>query len=132
MVPVGAWSFFAGIWLTQSGDPLAHGHEGILHCASADRLPGGWGDASAAAEPVDKDEAEAGFEARDVTQGGVRAVLGAEGGPVVEDDALATACLGDNRGVCGLQRSAEISSEAISGRRGSGVQDGGCGKCWRR
>lgn len=127
MVPVSSWNFFAGIRLTQSGDPLAHGHEGILHCASADRLPGGGGDAAAAAQPVDEDETEAGFEARDVTQGGVRAVLGAEERPVIEDDALAASCLGDNRGVCGLQRSAEISSEAISGRRGCGVQDGGCG-----
>jgi len=34
-------SLEVGIRLTQVGDPLAHGQERYLHCASSDRLPGG-------------------------------------------------------------------------------------------
>lgn len=127
MVCPGSDSFFAGIRLTQSGDPLAHGREGFLHSVSSDRLPGGLSNGATSAHGKDEEEAEAGFLAGDVTQGGIMAVFGAEIDPGLEDGALGAARLGDNRGVCGLQRSAEISCEAISGRRGCCVQDGGCG-----
>lgn len=127
MVPVSSRNRLSGIVLTQSGDPLAHGQEGVFHRASSDRLPGDGGKSAAVAESVDEEEAEAGLMSRDVTQGGVLAVGLAEEGPIGEDVALVVASLGDNSGVCGLQRSAEVSSEAISGRRGRGVQDGGCG-----
>ena len=126
MVCAGSRSFEAGIRLTQSGDPLAHGREGFRHSVSSDRLPGAC-DGAAPAHGEDKDEAESVFLAWDVTQGRILAVFGAEGDPSLEDGALGATRLGDNSGVCGLQRSAEISSEAISGRRCCCVQDGGSG-----
>jgi hypothetical protein len=132
MVACGSRSLFAGIRLTQSGDPLTHGEEGVLHCASSDRLPGGASEDAAAAVTEDEHEAEAGFKALDVTQGGIFAVFLAEDGPILEDATLAVSGLGNSSGVCGLQRRAEVSSKAISGRRVCCVQEGGRGKRWER
>jgi hypothetical protein len=78
-------------------------------------------------EAEDEQEAEPSFEAWDVRQGGLLVVTAAEGGPGGEGVVLGSASLGDDRGVCGLQRSAEISREAISGRSVCGCQDSGCG-----
>ena len=103
--------------MTQCGDALAHSQEGVLHCASSDRFAGLVGNAASESGPEHEEVAESAFGVGDVTQARVLAEIGAEGGPVLEDADPALASFGDKSGVRGLQRSAEISSEAISGRR---------------
>ena len=65
---------------------------------------------------------------RDVTEGRVFAEAGAVGGPILEDGVAGGAGAFDEGGVGDLQRSAEISAEAISGRSGTLRQGAGSGK----
>ena len=127
MVPVASTNLEAGIRLTHVGDPLAHGQECCFHSASSDRLAGATGVGAPTPEAEDEEETESGFGVRDVTQGGVLAVLTAEVDPGLEGVDAGAASLGHNRGVSGLQHSAEIRSEAISGRRVCSSQVGGSG-----
>ena len=59
----------SGIRLTQVGDPLADGSEGLTHCASADRVVGRSG--LSVLDAIDEEEAELCFLARDITEGWV-------------------------------------------------------------
>jgi hypothetical protein len=117
MVPVGARSLLAGIRATQHGDARSNGKEGCLHCTSADRSAGLLGPGATDAEAKHEDVAQAGLRVVDVTEGWVKTEGPTEGDPGLEGGEAGVASLGDNSGVCGLQRSAEISVEAISGRR---------------
>ena len=73
----------------------------------------------------DKEVAQPSFLQWDITEGWRAPVFSAELGPALEDVAAAAASLGDESCFCGVQRRAEISKEAISGRKGSWRQ--GCG-----
>jgi hypothetical protein len=129
MVPVRSRSFFSGIRDTQLGDPRAHGQECVLHCASADSDAGFGGGVLADAEAKDEEVAESGFGRLDVAEARLAVMLGAEVRPVVEDSLASGASFGHESGVCDLQRSAEISNEAISGRSVCGFQVSGSGYC---
>jgi hypothetical protein len=61
--------------------------------------------------------AEAGFGVREVTEGWVKTEGSAVLSPSLEGGEAGSSSFGDESGVCGLQRSAEISVEAILGRR---------------
>ena len=128
MVPLGARNFFAGIRDTQCGDPLAHGQERVLHCASSQRLASLGGESVAVAHGVDKEVGDFGFVQRDITEGRMFPEAGAGGGPILEDGVAGGAGAFDEGGVGDLQRSAEISAEAISGRSGTLHQGAGSGK----
>jgi len=76
---------------------------------------------------VDEEETQTGFWVWHVLQGGVMAVQVAEASPVVEDDVTGGSGFGDQGRAGDLQRSAEMRSEAISGRRVCMSQACGCG-----
>jgi hypothetical protein len=117
MVPVCSRNLLAGILATQHGDARPDGQEGFRHCLSADRSAGLLGPGAADTEAKDKEVAQAGLGVRDVTEGRVMTEGLAEGDPGLEGGETGSASLGDKSGVCGLQRRAEIRTEAISGRR---------------
>ena len=75
------------------------------------------GPQSADSEAEDEEVAEAGFGGRDSTEGCVMTEFATEGCPGLEGGGTGISSLGDKSGVCGLQRNAEISVEAIPGRR---------------
>ena len=116
-MPVRSSSLLAGIFATQDGDPRPDGQEGLRHCLRANRSAGLLGPGAPVAEPEDKEVAEAGFGAGDVGEGRLMTEGLAVGDPRLESGEAGSASRGDKSGVCGLQRSAEISVEAISGRR---------------
>ena len=117
MVPVRSWSLLSGIRATQHGDALPDRQEGGLHCFSADRSAGLFGAGATDAQAEDQEVAQAGLRVSDATEGCIMTEGCTEAGPGLEDGRSCCSSLGDNSGVCGLQRSAEISVEAISGRR---------------
>ena len=125
MVPLGSSSLAAGIVFTQVGDPLAHGREGGLHCASSDGETG----LAFLSEPLSEgeDRAEAVLPVSDVPQGRVVAQVAAEGRPAAEDLVSSPPML-DGVGLGGdRERSAEISDEAVSGSRCSSRHGLSCG-----
>ena len=67
MVSFGARNFFAGIWLTQVGDPLAHRQEGCFHLISLNTLVALA--SLAVAVPEDQEVGELGFGVKDITEG---------------------------------------------------------------
>ena len=107
----------AGILATQHGDARAHGKEGFRHCVRADRSAGLLGAGAADTETKDEDVAETGLKVRDVTEGWLMTEGCAVRDPRLEGGETGSSSFGDKRGVCGLQRSAEIRVEAIAGRR---------------
>jgi hypothetical protein len=116
MVPFGSRNFLAGIRETQCGDARADGQEGGRYCSRSDKLASLAGRATEV-EGIDKDVAKAGFHVGESTEGGGVPIAGAEVSPVVEDGCSGRARFGDKSCVGGLQRSAEIKFEVISGRR---------------
>lgn len=112
-MPVRSSSLLAGIFATQDGDPRPDGQGGLRHCLRANRSAGLLGPGASVAEAEDKEVAGAG----DVGEGRLMTEGLAVGDPSRESGEAGSASRGDRSGVCGLQRSAEISVEAISGRR---------------
>ena len=55
------------IWLTQVGDPLAHGQYDLVHGISPNGVTGG--SLLSVAHSIDDEEAEPGFRVRDITEG---------------------------------------------------------------
>ena len=115
MVPSGSWSLLAGIRLTQCGDPLAHRQEDFLHSASSHRFVGAARQALSLAQTKDEEIAQAGFLQWDVAEGRMVTKFAAELGPAFEGVVSLGLSLVDKSGVCCLQRSAEVRSEAIAG-----------------
>jgi hypothetical protein len=126
MVPLGSRNFFAGIRETQCGDARAHGQEGARYSSRSDKLAGLAG-RSTEAEGIDKDVAQAGFHVGESTEGSGVPVAGAKVGPGFEDSCPGISSFGDESSVGGLQRSAEIKFEVISGRRECRCQGRGNG-----
>ena len=79
---VGAVRREAWIWLTQVGNPLAHGHEGVLYCISSDRFAGAAG--RSVPDGEDKKVTQFGFGVRDVLKARVDAERVTELGPEAE------------------------------------------------
>ena len=71
-----------------------------------------------AAPGVDKEVGDLGLVQRDVTEGRLFPEAGAVRGPILEDGVAGGGGALDEGGVGDLQRSAEISAEAVSGRSG--------------
>jgi len=133
MVPFSSWNFLSGILCTQHGDARSNSMEGFRHCVSADRVAGLGDPGAAHSETKDEEVAEASFFVGDATEAWFMTEGSAEGGPPLEDGETGCCSLGDNRGVCGLKRKAEISSvEAISGLKVCCCQGVASGYCWAR
>ena len=127
MVPGSSRSFLAGILLTQCGNPRAHCQEDVLHCASSHRFAGRVRDTAPVAEAEDKEVAQPCFEQRDSAEGWMVSEFFAEAGPGAKDFVSGCSSFGDKSGVSGVQRSAEISCEFISGRSERCCQGSGSG-----
>ena len=127
MVLLGSRNFLPGIWETQVGDPLAHSEEELRHCISSDRLAGLLGHMPPLLGSEDKEIAEAGFRVWDGFECRGRPQFSTEGDPPLEGTESSGSSSGHNSGVCGLQRSPEISSEAICGRSNLCCQGSGRG-----
>lgn len=85
------------------------------------------GSALSLTQAKDEEVAEPCFKEWDITEGWGSSVGPAEVFPLVKDGEAPGASLGAKSGVSGVQRKAEISCEAISGRRGSCFQGFGSG-----
>ena len=114
--PHGAVSLLSGIWLTQVGDPLGHGTNGI----SADRVVGET--VPAVAEGKDKEVSEAAFGAHDITEAWLDLDAGGEGAPVAEGPGLSAVGLAGVGAERELQSSVEVSAVAVVGGRWSSFQ----------
>ena len=115
----------AGIPSTQVGDALADGQEYLVHCRSADRVVGT--SLSAVSEGEDEQVAGPGFGVSDFTEGAGDSEGAAEADPVGKGAVL----LGHGFGYVGMggdvERSAEVSAEAISVGRVCSCHGCGCG-----
>ena len=94
MVPFSS-SLLAGIRLTQCGDPLAHRDEDCLHCVSAHKFAGLGVGATAVADGVDEEVAQACFLQWDITEAWRSPVFLAELDPVLKLVAAAAPSFGD-------------------------------------
>lgn len=126
MVLLASLNRFAGIGVTQVGEPLADSVERARNDLNADRLVAATPTA-ADAEAKDEEVAQLVFLGGDVRQVGLVAVFKAEGCP--EPPSASVRLLGFwDEGVTGdCKRSAEVSAEIISGRGVSRFQGVACG-----
>lgn len=131
MVSDSAVNFFAGIWLTQFGYPLAHRQQGVRDCISSDRLTtfafGSPFPSLAVAEAKDHEVGELVFFARDVVEARTDAKGAAEACPQPKDGVAGVDGLLGVGGGGDFESSPEIRVEAVSGRSWSRCQGRGCG-----
>lgn len=124
MVLVGS-DDFSGIALTQVGDPLPNGREGLFHSASSHRVTGGA--FTSVSDAVDQEVGELVFLASDITEGRMDPELLAEAGPVAEVLVAGSPVFGGCGSGGERESSAEISLETSSVGRWSSTQGVGCG-----
>ena len=115
----------SGIRLTQVGDPLADGRDGVAHCSRSDRLVALSG--ASVAEAVDEEAGELSVGFGDVTEGEVAAEAVTEGLPVAHDPGVRLSGLRGDGSRGESKRSTEISGEANSGGSGTSRHALACG-----
>ena len=126
MVPESSSNFFAGIPLTQFGDPRAHRQKGVRDSIRCDRLVA-FGTSLAVSETEDHEVGEPVLMASNFAEARIDANGAAEAGPEVEGGVAGTLrFLGVGSG-CDVESSPEVSAEAVSGAKVCRRQGCGCG-----